>query len=61
MNMSLTLSGFTPATQALLLAILVGGALLVLVGLSLNNPLLWRMGMRNILRIARRRLSCFAA
>ncbi|EFH82437.1 ABC transporter permease [Ktedonobacter racemifer] len=48
--MSLTLSGFTPTTQALLLAVLVGGALLVLVGLSINNPLLWRMGVRNILR-----------
>ena len=50
MNMSLTLSGFTPTTQALLLAVLVGGALLVLVGLSINNPLLWRMGVRNIRR-----------
>jgi putative ABC transport system permease protein len=50
MNMSLTLPGFTPTTQTLLLAVLVGGALLVLVGLSINNPLLWRMGMRNILR-----------
>ncbi|GHO80600.1 hypothetical protein KSD_83710 [Ktedonobacter sp. SOSP1-85] len=50
MNTSLTLSGFTPTTQALLLAVLVGGVLLVLVGLSINNPLLWRMGVRNILR-----------
>ncbi|MBO0782496.1 MAG: ABC transporter permease, partial [Ktedonobacteraceae bacterium] len=48
--MSMTLAGFTPTTQALLLAILVGGALLVLVGLSITNPLLWRMGIRNILR-----------
>lgn len=50
MNLSLNLFGFSATTQALLLAVLVGGALLILVGLSLNNPLLWRMGVRNIVR-----------
>ncbi|GHO55741.1 ABC transporter permease [Ktedonobacter robiniae] len=50
MNMSLTLPGFSPTTQTLLLAVVVGGAVLIIVGLSINNPLLWRMGMRNILR-----------
>lgn len=50
MNMSPLLPGFTPTTQALLLAVLTGGALLVLVGLSITHPLLWRMGVRNIRR-----------
>jgi ABC-type lipoprotein release transport system permease subunit len=50
MNMSLTLPDFTPTTQALLFAVLVGGAVLILAGLSMNNPLLWKMGIRNILR-----------
>lgn len=48
--MNLTFAGFTPTTQALLLAALAGGVLLVLVGLGVSNPLLWRMGVRNIRR-----------
>ncbi|GHO49029.1 FtsX-like permease family protein [Ktedonospora formicarum] len=50
MNLSLNLFGLSATIQALLLAVLVGGSLLILTGLSMNNPLLWRMGMRNILR-----------
>src|SRR5256885_11851593 len=50
MNLSMNLFGLSATTQALLLAVLVGGSLLILAGLSVNNPLLWRMGGRNILR-----------
>ncbi|GHO47670.1 ABC transporter permease [Ktedonospora formicarum] len=50
MNLSLDLFGLSATTQALLLVVLVGGSLLILAGLSVNNPLLWRMGVRNIVR-----------
>lgn len=50
MNLSPTLFGLSATIQALLLAALVGGAVLLLVGVSVNNPLLWRMGVRNMRR-----------
>ncbi|GHO72569.1 hypothetical protein KSD_03400 [Ktedonobacter sp. SOSP1-85] len=50
MNLLMDLFGLSATNQALLLAVLVGGSLLILAGLSVNNPLLWRMGVRNIVR-----------
>ena len=40
----------SPTVLALGLAIVTGGVLLVLGGLALNHPLLWRMGLRNTIR-----------
>lgn len=45
-----TLFDLTPTTQALLLAALALGVLLLLLGLGVSNPLLWRMGLRTLLR-----------
>lgn len=35
---------------SLTLAVITGGILLLLLGLALNNPLLLRMGLRNMVR-----------
>lgn len=48
--MSNTLSVWSPTLLALLLAAGTSGVLLVVAGLSVGNPLLWRMGLRNLAR-----------
>src|SRR6266566_1781666 len=48
--MDTTLFGLTPTMLAFGLAILTGGALLVVAGLGASNPLLVRMGLRNMVR-----------
>jgi putative ABC transport system permease protein len=40
----------SPTLLALALAVVTGGILLLLLGLALNNPLLLRMGLRNMVR-----------
>lgn len=45
-----TLFGLSPATLALVMAALTGGGLLIVIGMAIGNPLLARMGLRNILR-----------
>jgi putative ABC transport system permease protein len=49
--MSLSLfPGISPTLLALALAVVTGGILLLLLGLALNNPLLLRIGLRNMVR-----------
>jgi putative ABC transport system permease protein len=49
--MSLSLfPDISPTLLALTLAVVTGGMLLLLLGLALNNPLLLRMGLRNMVR-----------
>ncbi len=49
--MSLSLfPDISPTLLALTLAVVTGGILLLLLGLALNNPLLLRMGLRNMVR-----------
>src|SRR6266516_1869925 len=50
MNLSL-FPDISPTLLALTLAVVTGGILLLLLGLALNNPLLLRMGLRNLVRI----------
>src|SRR5258708_36519711 len=40
----------SPTTLALLLAGLTAGILLVVLSLGASNPILWRLGLRNVLR-----------
>src|SRR5215470_10178573 len=49
-TMDNTLFGWSPTMLALLLAALTGGALLIALGLGANNPLVWRVGLRNVAR-----------
>ncbi len=49
MNLSL-FPDISPTLLALTLAVVTGGILLLLLGLALNNPLLLRMGLRNMVR-----------
>ncbi len=43
-------AGISPDMLALLLVILTGGMLLILTGLGVSNPILFRMGLRNMVR-----------
>lgn len=44
------LSGLSQTSLALLMAALTAGILLVVCGLGASNPLIWRMGLRNVVR-----------
>ncbi len=43
-------AGLPPTTLVLLLTVLTGGTLILIIGGAVSNPLLLRMGMRNLLR-----------
>ena len=44
------MENLSPTTLSLLLAGLPAGILLVLLSLGVSNPILWRLGLRNVLR-----------
>src|SRR5258706_15555143 len=44
------MNNLSPTTLALLLAGLTAGILLVMLSLGASNPILWRLGLRNVLR-----------
>ena len=45
-----SLLGLSSDMLALLLAALTGGVFLIISGLSVNQPFLWRIGVRNLTR-----------